>query len=99
MLIMEYDPNMSKPQKRVKPLMPCSSNDCKSTRPKLAQKRDCDVSNKLSKRNSLKVMVLICLYKMNYFENRRQKKQASCSFSQSGPPLGKQKHFFLVKSA
>jgi hypothetical protein len=37
--------------------------------------------------------------KVNYFENRRQKKQASSSFSQSGPPLGKQKHFFLVKSA
>ena len=39
---------MSNPQKRVKPLIPCNSNDCKSTRPKLAQKSDCDVSNKLS---------------------------------------------------
>lgn len=49
MLIMQYEPNMSRPQKRVKPLMPVKSNDCKSTRPNEAQKRDCDVSNKLSK--------------------------------------------------
>lgn len=47
MLIMLYEPNMSKPQKRVKPLMPVKSNDSKSTRPNEAQKSDCDVSNRL----------------------------------------------------
>lgn len=59
MLIIEYEPNMSKPQKRVKPLMPCSSNDCKSTRPKLAQNRDCDVSNKLSNRNHQEMVFVL----------------------------------------
>ena len=38
---------MSRPQKRVKLLIPVNSNDCKSTKPKLAQKSDWDVSNKL----------------------------------------------------
>lgn len=47
MLIMEYEPNISKPQNLVKLLIPVSSKDCRSTRPKLAQKRDCEVSNKL----------------------------------------------------
>ena len=60
MLIMEYEPNMSKPQKRVKPLMPCNSNDCKSTRPKLAQNKDCDVSNKLLV-NHHQVIIIIAL--------------------------------------
>lgn len=47
MLITEYDPNMRRAQKRVKLLIPCSSNAMRSTRPKPAQNRDCDVSNRL----------------------------------------------------
>ena len=47
-LIMEYEPNIKRPQNLVKLLIPVSSNDCKSTRPKLAQNRDCEVSNRLA---------------------------------------------------
>lgn len=42
-----YDPNINIAQKRVKLLIPCSSNAIKSTRPKDAQNNDWDVSNKL----------------------------------------------------
>lgn len=49
MLITEYDPNSSKPQNLVKLLIPVRSNAVKSTRPKPAQNRDCDVSNMLRK--------------------------------------------------
>jgi hypothetical protein len=49
MLITEYEPNMSSAQNRVNDFMPASSNETKSTRPKLAQKRDCEVSNMLQK--------------------------------------------------
>lgn len=45
--ITEYDPNINSAQNRVKLLIPVSSNDIKSISPKLAQKSDCDVSNKL----------------------------------------------------
>lgn len=38
---------MRRPQKRVKPLMPTNSKLSRSIRPKAAQKRVCDVSNKL----------------------------------------------------
>lgn len=48
-MITLYDPNISKAQNRVNPLMPAKSNDTKSTRPKDAQKRDCDVSKRLRK--------------------------------------------------
>lgn len=46
-LITEYDPYISKAQNLVNPFMPESSNVTRSTRPKLAQNRDCEVSNKL----------------------------------------------------
>ena len=46
-LITEYEPNMSKAQNRVKLLIPVKSNAMRSTRPNDAQKRDCEVSNKL----------------------------------------------------
>lgn len=49
MLITEYDPNNSRPQNRVKLLIPVRSNAVKSTRPKPAQKSDWDVSNILRK--------------------------------------------------
>lgn len=42
-----YEPNINIAQKRVKLLIPCSSNAIKSTKPNDAQKSDCDVSNKL----------------------------------------------------
>lgn len=47
MLITEYDPNSKRPQNLVKLLIPVRSNAIKSTRPKPAQKSDCDVSNML----------------------------------------------------
>lgn len=46
-LITLYEPNINIAQKRVKLLMPCSSNAIKSTRPNDAQNSDWDVSNKL----------------------------------------------------
>lgn len=36
----EYEPNISKAQKRVKLLIPAKSKDTKSTRPKDAQNKD-----------------------------------------------------------
>lgn len=48
-LITEYEPNISSAQNLVKLLIPVNSNDIRSIKPKLAQKRDCDVSNKLLK--------------------------------------------------
>lgn len=51
-LITEYDPYISKAQNLVNPFIPDSSKVTRSTRPKLAQKRDCEVSNKL-KNNAL----------------------------------------------
>lgn len=47
MLITEYDPNIRSAQNLVKLFMPVNSKDIKSINPKLAQKRDWDVSNKL----------------------------------------------------
>lgn len=47
MLITEYEPKVSSAQNLVKLLMPVSSKVVRSTRPKDAQNRDCDVSNKL----------------------------------------------------
>lgn len=47
--ITEYEPNMSSAQNLVNPLIPDSSKVIISTRPKLAQKSDCEVSNKLKK--------------------------------------------------
>lgn len=38
--ITEYDPNIRRAQNLVNPLMPASSNDTKSTKPKLAQNSD-----------------------------------------------------------
>ena len=58
MLITEYEPNMSSAQNRVNDLMPASSNETKSTRPKLAQKSDCEVSNMLQKYLCLKAIDL-----------------------------------------
>lgn len=52
-LMTEYEPNMSKAQNRVKPLIPVKSNTLKSTNPKLAQKSDWDVSNKLKKKSKI----------------------------------------------
>lgn len=49
-----YDPNMSSAQNRVKLLIPCRSKAIKSTRPKEAQNKLCDVSKRL------KVRGLIC---------------------------------------
>lgn len=46
-LITEYDPNINKAQNRVKLFIPVNSKVIKSTKPKLAQNNDCDVSNKL----------------------------------------------------
>lgn len=54
MLITEYDPNINNAQKRVKLFIPVRSNAVKSTSPKLAQKSDCEVSNKL-KVNSMTI--------------------------------------------
>lgn len=42
-----YEPNMSRPQKRVYDLMPVNSKAARSTMPKLAQNNDCDDSNRL----------------------------------------------------
>lgn len=47
MLITEYDPNIRSAQNLVKLFIPVNSKDIKSINPKLAQKRDWDVSNKL----------------------------------------------------
>lgn len=47
MLITLYEPNINMAQKRVKLLMPCSSNAIKSTSPNDAQKSDWDVSKRL----------------------------------------------------
>lgn len=58
MLMTEYEPNMSSAQKRVKPLIPVRSKVIKSTNPKLAQNRDCDVSNRL------KVEAVVCETKL-----------------------------------
>ena len=41
----EYEPNMSKAQKRVNSLIPVSSKSVKGTNPKDAQNKDCAVSN------------------------------------------------------
>lgn len=49
-LITEYEPKVSNAQKRVKLLIPVSSNVVKSTRPNEAQNRDWEVSNKLKKK-------------------------------------------------
>lgn len=49
MLMTEYVPNISMPQKRVNILMPSNSKLSKSTKPKTAQKSVCVVSNKLHK--------------------------------------------------
>lgn len=46
-LITLYEPNMSRPQKRVYDLMPCSSKLSSPTMPKLAQNSDCDDSKRL----------------------------------------------------
>lgn len=43
---------MRSAQNRVKLLMPVRSNDIRSTMPKLAQKSDCDVSNKLEEQKT-----------------------------------------------
>ncbi len=51
-LITEYEPNISRPQKRVKPLIPTSSKLSKSMRPKAAQNSVCDVSNRLCDSNN-----------------------------------------------
>lgn len=45
--ITEYEPNINRAQKRVKLLIPVRSNDIRSTMPKLAQKRDWEVSKRL----------------------------------------------------
>lgn len=50
-LITQYDPNISKPQKRVYDLMPANSKFSNPTIPKLAQNSDCDDSNKLETKN------------------------------------------------
>lgn len=47
MLITEYDPNINIAQNLVKLPTPVSSKASNSTRPKEAQKRDWEVSNKL----------------------------------------------------
>lgn len=44
-----YEPNISKPQKRVYDLMPVSSKSDRPTMPKLAQKSDCDDSKRLQR--------------------------------------------------
>jgi hypothetical protein len=49
MLITLYEPNMRRAQKRVKLLMPVKSNAMRSTSPNDAQKRDCEVSNRLER--------------------------------------------------
>ena len=49
----EYDPNMSKAQKRVNSLIPVSSKSVNDTKPKDAQNNDWDVSNKLAKRRQI----------------------------------------------
>jgi hypothetical protein len=46
-LMRQYEPNIRRAQNRVKPLIPVNSKTSNSTNPKLAQKSDCDVSNKL----------------------------------------------------
>lgn len=45
--ITEYEPNIRSAQNLVKLLIPVRSKDIRSIIPKLAQKSDCDVSNKL----------------------------------------------------
>lgn len=52
-LITEYEPNISKAQKRVKLLIPAKSNETKSTKPKEAQNRDCEVSKRLGRENKI----------------------------------------------
>lgn len=54
-LITEYEPKVSNAQKRVKLLMPVSSNVVKSTRPNDAQNRDWEVSNKLKRKKMMKI--------------------------------------------
>lgn len=53
-LITEYDPYINMDQKRVKLPTPVSSKASSSTNPNEAQKRDCEVSNKLSERKETK---------------------------------------------
>lgn len=47
MLITEYDPNRRRAQNLVKLLIPARSNDIRSTNPKEAQNKDCEVSKRL----------------------------------------------------
>lgn len=49
MLMTEYVPNISMPQKRVNILMPSNSKLSKSTRPNTAQNSVCVVSNRLAR--------------------------------------------------
>jgi len=48
MLHTEYEPNMSKAQNRVNSLIPVNSKSDKDTRPKEAQNKDWEVSNRLA---------------------------------------------------
>lgn len=65
MLMTEYEPNMSRAQKRVKLLIPVRSNDMRSTIPKLAQNNDCEVSNRLGKIFFVRVIFSLDLLKKN----------------------------------
>ena len=69
---------MRRAQKRVKLLMPAKSNDTKSTKPKEAQNRDCEVSKRLKNiQNNIKIipyMFILMMY--SYFENRLHMVQA-----------------------
>lgn len=60
MFMTEYEPNMRRAQKRVKLFIPVRSNAIKSTRPKDAQKSDCDVSKRLNK-------ILVFYFKQLFF--------------------------------
>ena len=60
----EYDPNISKAQKRVNSLIPVSSKSVNDTKPKDAQNRDWDVSNKLAKRRQIMQALPWKIYKI-----------------------------------
>lgn len=52
---------MSKAQNLVNSLIPVNSKSVKETRPKEAQKRDCDVSKRLANRRQT-IQALLCKY-------------------------------------
>lgn len=71
MLITEYVPNISIPQKRVNILIPSNSKLSKSTNPNTAQNNVCVVSNKLDthtkKENVNKILIFWKIFEISIF--------------------------------